>query len=281
MKHLQLSKHIFALGCFLMVGILTKAQTRTDLEGRVYTANSDVLGTHVVNQNIQRATTTDINGFFTIPVRQHDTLVFTAVQFKRKVVVVTQEILRSELITVLLEDTVTELDEVVVRPYNLTGNIDEDLNRIKIEPVVDASSLGLLNKKIWFKPKGVWKTVKISKYADLIIGFDTDSLKPEILLIPKIIKIYDDISGETKDRKKYAAIEGELALIEYIKALFSEEAFIDELEIPKERVNEFLNYCTLDESFDLIIASGDYLELWEFFKRKRLFFLGNSETEKQ
>lgn len=279
--YLRLQKHIFALGYLLMAGIFMNAQTRTDLEGRVYTADGDVAGTHVVNLTIQRATITDGNGFFTISVRQNDTLVFTAVQFKRKELVVTQEILNSESITILLEEIVTELDEVVVMPYNLTGNIDEDLKQIEIEPVVDASSLGLLNKKIRFTPNGVWKTVKLSKYADLVIGFDTVALQPEIYVIPKIITIYDDISGETKDRKKYAAIEGELALIDYIKDSFSEEAFIEELEIPKDRIDEFLNYCTFDVSFDVMVASGDYLKLWEFFTKKSPLFLDNSGTERE
>lgn len=269
------------LGCLLLTFTFTNAQNHTDLEGRVYSANEDVAGTHVVNRTTLRATITDANGFFAIPVLQDDTLVFTAVHFKRKELVVTQEILDSEPIAILLEEIVTELDEVVVMPYNLTGNIDEDLKQIKIEPVVDASSLGLLKKEIRFKPNGVWKTVKLSKYADLVIGYDTVALQPEIYLMPKIITIYDDISGATKDRKKYAAIEGELALIDYIKASFSEEAFIEELEIPKVRIDEFLNYCTFDVSFDLIVASGDYLKLWEFFKKKSPLFLDNSGTERE
>ncbi len=202
-------------------------------------------------------------------------------QFKRKELVITQDILNTDLVNVLLEEIVTELDEVVVMPYNLTGNIDDDLKRIKIEPVVDASTLGLLNKKTRFDPKGVWKNVKLSKYVDLVIGFDTVALQPKIYLVPKIIKIYDDISGETKDLKKYASIEKQLALMGYIKGLFSEMAFIEELNIPKERIDEFLNYCTFDASFDLIIASGDYLKLWEFFRMKSLLFLDNSGTEKE
>lgn len=56
-----------------------------------------------------------------IPVRLNDTLVFSAVQFKRKEIVVTEEVLNTRLLFVPLQDVLTELQEVVVMPYNLTG----------------------------------------------------------------------------------------------------------------------------------------------------------------
>ena len=115
------------------------------LEGRVYSEDGDVAATHVLNMTTQRATITDINGFFSIPVTLNDTLVFSAVQYKRKEIVVTSGMLESKLLLIPLEEFLTELDEVVVTPYNLTGDIVKDLGSLDIEPVVTTSTLDLPN----------------------------------------------------------------------------------------------------------------------------------------
>jgi len=70
---------------FLCIGTLGFAQTRL-LEGRVYANDNDVTGVVVQNTTTERATITDIDGYFSIPVSLNDTLVFSAVQLKRKVV---------------------------------------------------------------------------------------------------------------------------------------------------------------------------------------------------
>ncbi len=64
---MQLQKHIVVLGCLLITGMFANAQARTDLEGRIYSADDDVAGTHVVNRTTQRATITDANGFSPFP----------------------------------------------------------------------------------------------------------------------------------------------------------------------------------------------------------------------
>ncbi len=84
-----------------------------------------------MNITANKATITNNNGFFAITVKLNDTLVFSAVQFKKKRVVVTQDILELELVSVPLDDGITELDEVVVTPYNLTGDISKDLRLLK------------------------------------------------------------------------------------------------------------------------------------------------------
>ena len=276
---MQLHLKVLFFWHLLIICSTGSAQSQTELEGRVYSGEAEVMGIHAINLNLQRATITDSNGFFTIPVRKGDTLVFTAIQFKRKELIVTQEILDMELVTVLLEETLTELNEVVVTPYNLSGNMAVDLNNVKIEPIVDASSLGLLNEKTRRMANGFLKTVRVSKYADLVIGYDTLTLEPKIYLAPKIIKIYDDISGNTKKRQEYAAIEDKITFIEYLRRQYTDVAFIQELKIPQENITDFINYCSFDAAFQKIVSTDDNLKLWEFIKAKSSIYLANTMVD--
>ena len=128
--------------------LLAQINSTKDLEGKVYSKDGDVAATHVLNTTSKRATITDVNGFFSIPVRLNDTLVFSAVQFKKKEIVVTLSIYESTQLRVPLEDILTVLDEVVVTPYNLSGDITKDLLTLDLEPVVTAGTLGLPNANV-------------------------------------------------------------------------------------------------------------------------------------
>ena len=63
------------------------------IEGRVYNEKGDVAATHVLNTTQKSATITDVNGFFTISASLNDTLVISAIQFKKKTIVITQSVL--------------------------------------------------------------------------------------------------------------------------------------------------------------------------------------------
>ncbi|KKK78129.1 hypothetical protein LCGC14_2846670, partial [marine sediment metagenome] len=265
---MQLYKKVLVLKVLLTLCLISNAQSRTELEGRVYSIEAEVMGTHVVNRSSQRATITDGNGFFTIPVEMGDTLIFTAVQFRRKELILTQEILDLKTVTILLEETLTELKEVVVTPYNLSGNIDKDLSKIKIGPLVDASSLGLLDKNTRRMANGFLQTLRLSKYADLVIGYDTLTLEPKIYLVPKIIKIYDDISGNTKKFETYAAIENEITFVEHLRLQYTDAAFTQDLKIPEQNIIDFINYCSFATGFEKIVSTDDQLKLWEFMRDK-------------
>ncbi|MEX0274819.1 MAG: hypothetical protein AB3N16_10615, partial [Flavobacteriaceae bacterium] len=109
------------------------------------TSGTDVSAIHILNTSIKKATISDARGFFDIRASVGDTLIFSAIQFKRKEVVISEDMLESKMLLVPMEDALTELDEVVVTPYNLTGDMGRDANRLNITPVVTATSLGLPN----------------------------------------------------------------------------------------------------------------------------------------
>lgn len=126
-------RHILVPCCLLIVASAQGQDYFSEkLEGRVYSDDGDVAATHVLNTTTERATITDSNGFFAIPARLNDTLVFSAVQYKRKEIVVTLNLLESKFVLIPLEYALTELDEVVVTPYNLSGDIMRDLSHLDI-----------------------------------------------------------------------------------------------------------------------------------------------------
>ena len=115
------------------------------LQGRVVSEDKDVVGVVVQNLGAQNAVITDLDGNFAIEVSVNDTLVFSAVHFLRKIVPVTETLYNSNFVEVPMQEFVNELKEVVVTPYNLTGDLTKDIDRVVLEKDVTAEALNLPN----------------------------------------------------------------------------------------------------------------------------------------
>ena len=74
------------------------------------TNSGDKEGIHVFNKTFQKYTITDANGSFEIPARVNDTIVFSAIQYQLKQVVVTDDILKNlPLFVVLILDVIIQI----------------------------------------------------------------------------------------------------------------------------------------------------------------------------
>lgn len=233
------------------------------VEGKVYSNDGDVAATHVLNTTTKRATITDVNGFFSIPANLNDTLLFSAVQYKKKQLVVTLAILESRTIYVPLEDAVNELDEVVVRPYNLSGDIAKDARSLEIAPVVTASTLGLPNAYV--KPP----TKAERELFEATTGGGTVPLNP----------IINAITGRTKMLKKRVARNKKYARTERVREFYADSLYTKELNIPKDKIDDFMYFCEVDSTFSSVVDTHDRLKIWEFLRRKSAVYRKNNTLE--
>jgi hypothetical protein len=81
-------------------------------------SSSVVPGTHVYIPKSGRGTTTNPYGFFSMPVLEGDSIVFSAVGYKRVYYIIPKHDKESSLRMVIsLEEDVTFLEEVEIRPY--------------------------------------------------------------------------------------------------------------------------------------------------------------------
>ncbi len=85
-------------------------------------------GTHVYIPKSGRGTTTNPYGFFSMPVLEGDSIVFSAVGYKRSFYIVPKHKKESSLrILVTLEEDISFLEEVEIRPYPTESMFKEAL----------------------------------------------------------------------------------------------------------------------------------------------------------
>jgi len=218
-----------------------------------------VAATHVLNTTTQKAVITNIDGYFSIQASVNDTLLFSAVQYKKKQVVITNAILAQDIWQVFLEEAVNELDEVVVTPYNLSGDLSSDLGNLETGKIVTASTLGLPNANA----KRRTQTERLLNEATTGGG---------IPLFP----IINAITGRTKMLKKRLALDREYARTEAARSAYADSVFSKELKIPIDKIDDFMYFCEVDSEFEAVLQTKDYFVILGFLTLKSKAYRKNN-----
>ncbi|MFK7812915.1 MAG: carboxypeptidase-like regulatory domain-containing protein [Maribacter sp.] len=266
----QLLKHIiFTLGC-LSFFCANAQEYSTKIEGRVYSKDGDVAATHVSNITQNRGTITDMAGYFDISVKLNDTLVFSAIQFKKKEVVVTIEVLKSKKLEIVLAEALTQLNEVVVMPYNLSGELDRDMSRLKTGQIITASTEKIPNANIKVATPSERKLYAARTWDLIILPFYIKS---------ELDPLFNYFSGRTKMLNKRVAQDEQIVLTNKVRKYYSDSLYIKDLRIPKNKIDDFVYFCEQDSSFNTKAIAKDNLKLWEFMKNKSHIYRENNKLD--
>ncbi len=233
------------------------------LEGRVINEGKGISDVHVMNTSRSRATITNANGEFAITASVNDTILFSAVQYKKKTIVVNSSMLESIEIIITLEDFVNELDEVVLRPYDLSGDLARDMGQMNTGQIVTASTLGLPN---------AYAIPKSQPERHLYEATSGSGLVP-------LNPIINAISGRTKYLKKVLERERKYARTDRVREFYADSLFVQELKIPEAKIDDFMFYCEVDYNFSTVVDTHDRLKIWEYLKMKSTIYRENNELD--
>lgn len=207
---------------------------------------------HVFNKTYNKYTITDEEGEFKIPVRINDTIVFSAIQFQLKEIVISETIINEILLSVLLKEQVNELDAVYIKP-NLSGDLLADTKRIKTKKVVTAKTLGLPNSHV-IPPSQAERRLYTATSASSI-----DAL-------------INAISGRTKKIKNLVKLERKSIVENSVFEGFN-QIMLDDFKIPEDKLFDFLYYASADALFIQIVKTNSNIIIYDFIKAKSKTYL--------
>jgi len=260
---------MIVVSCCLFVTSINAQQSK-NIEGRVFSEDGDVAGTHVLNITTKKATITGANGFFTIAAKLNDTLIFSAVQYRRKLLPVNLKVLESNFLNIYMEEGEIKLDEVFVTPYNLTGDLSKDLDSLNIGSMVTASSLGLPNADI------IPLTPSERK---LYTARTWDAHFYVIAAGTKLDPLINYFSGRTKMLNERVVREEKYKLIEKMRNFFADSLYVQSLNIPESRIMDFIFFCETDSVFQSAVNSHDRLKIWEYMRKESLVYRKNNNLD--
>ena len=134
MSKIILMRIVFILMSFLLSKSMVAQEAFQYIKG---TVENDASGfpmesVHILNLNNVIGTTTDNNGKFEISVQVNDTLYFSYLGYKSLKVAVTNDMIKFENSKFQLTELAFALEEIILRPYLLTGYLDIDVKSVPV-----------------------------------------------------------------------------------------------------------------------------------------------------
>lgn len=186
---------------------------------------------HVINLNQVKGTITDQKGKFTIPAAVNDTLYFSYLGFKTQKVRVTNDMIRFGDTKIALTELAYALEEVIVRPYQLTGYLEIDVKNLPINNAYQYSISGL--------PTSYEAGNKNPSAVTKVLGA---ILNPADLLRNLFGK-------KPKQMRKLRQIKEDDNIRDLLASKFDRETLMELLQLEKVDIEDILNNCSYSKSF--------------------------------
>jgi hypothetical protein len=246
---------------------------RANVEGKIIVESSDLGGITVFNASANVGTITDDNGEFTLAVRLNDVIEVSALQFQNIKFKVNEAILNSKSMKVFLIMEINKLDEIVLLPQSLSGNLAIDVNETKLfTPKLDALYYGIKNRdEFEFAKDYSSKTTNVAlsrEYAPMVNGLNVVNVVDQLLLPLFRSKV------KNKEEKGIPEVP-----IEAIKYYFGSEFLMDNFNIPEHRVEEFIQYVEYHQFDYNLLNAGKEMEFLEVLHLRSLSFLRLNEKK--
>lgn len=236
----------------LLFSIGLAAQDRVDIAGKITPPlGEDPQGISIVNRTAKSAAISNEVGNFTIRVAAGDTLHFSALQYQDFSVVVDEGVVENRQLNVFISEAVTELPEVVVTPYDLSGNVEVDVRVIPVaETDLPTEAAAEINSyEYTFRPDSLTSPENAAMREAMIhSGANFANIFREIF----------------RSRNVMTEVGRSENIDEDVKQLYNDEFFKEYLNIEPENINEFIYFAEDNGLTPQMLEEENELELIDF-----------------
>ncbi|MCK6608525.1 MAG: hypothetical protein L6Q46_09530 [Flavobacterium sp.] len=254
---------------------------RKVLKGRIVADSIEVENLTVFNITSNVGAVTNVDGRFSIKARATDTLFIQGLSYDSKKYILTDKDFWLEELEIRLQVRVTELNEVEITPYSLTGIIEEDIKRIQVYgdgfTKIDAKKVMHYEDDVrlgtpvntampsHFAPNG-------SNFNFLAIGAGIVSL----FVKDRNSKKYSErVFEERRERDIQTK-----SFSDHMFERFSHNFFVETLKIKHEDIPMFLQYAEMPiKDLSLFLKSEYELQLIQYLTLKAKEFKSENQKE--
>ena len=256
--------------------VFSQDVVRITVNGRIVVSSEDKEGVTVYNTSSNKGTITDENGDFELKVAVNDIVEFGALQFKDFSITITDNVIESKQLTVILVEEVNKLDEVVLLPFGLTGNLNADLENVRTYNVsLDDVYFGL-DHMTDFEFSADYKT-KVDNLAFDEYNPRVDNMLNVInlagFLLSQVVDM--DAKPKTKEEKEIAKTPFKEALDQY-----SVNYIHSNFNIPLDQVDAFINYVEREGVDEILLEKDKEMQFLERITQLSKSFLKDTSEKK-
>mgnify|MGYP001475883257 FL=1 len=241
-------------------GILYSQEGNNFIKGQVLNDANDVPieNVHIVNMNQVVGAISKEDGSFSIPARVNDTLYFSYLGFKSIRVRVTNDWFRFGDIKIKMTELGIALEEVVLRPVQLTGYLEIDA---RIIPIYDNYRYSISGLNTGYEG-GQSQPGAVSKVLGAIFN-------PADFL-------YNVFGKRPQQMRKLRQMKTDVNIRNLLQSKFDRETLMVVLQLEKVDIDEILNNCNYSETFirtandlQILDAISECYEEYRVLNRRR------------
>lgn len=232
---------LLILSCFFFLNVFSQEENQI-IKGKVLNDANDIPieNVHIVNLNQVIGTVSSEDGDFSIPAKVNDTLYFSYLGFKSIRVRVTNDWFKYGDIKIKMTELGIALEEIVLRPVQLTGYLEVDA---KIIPIYDNYRYSISGLNTGYEggqsqPSGVSKVLSaVFNPADFL---------------------YNVFGKRPAQMRKLRQMKNDDNIRNLLSSKFDRETLMAVLQLEKVDIDEILNNCNYSETF---IRSANDLQI--------------------
>jgi hypothetical protein len=273
-------KTLLLLSLFIGPYLFSQGIERKVLRGIVVVDSFDVEAVTVRNISSNLNAITDVDGKFSIRARATDTLFFESQSFISQRYILSHKDFWKEELEIRLHVKITELDELIITPYTLSGDLTEDTKRIQVY----GDGFALIDAK------------KIMHYEDDVrMGAPINTAMPNVfaptsvnLLGIVVVGIVNLVGIKTNPKKNSERVFEERRIknlqsksySDHLFERFSHNFFVETLKIKNEDIPMFMGFSELNVyELSPLLKPENELKLIEYLIQKAAEFKKQNQKE--
>lgn len=215
------------------IGFAQETQNPVDLNGIILDGESKepLTGSHILNLNSVRGTTTNFDGQFSIPAVVNDTIMISYIGYQSIKLKITNDLLKGNELSITLYEKSNQISEVTVKTHNLIGVLEVDIKQVPKDKYTRIHINGLAQTYETGKP-----TPKSFTSLNAAVFHPVDFM-------------YNMFGKKPKALKKLKKLKDEDELREILGQKFDREVMMEYLEMTEKQLQELLDDCNYSEYF--------------------------------
>ena len=260
---------LFLLLLFIPVLVISQDIDRVKISGKILAPEGeDLEGVTIYNTSSQLGTIANFDGEFQLSVAENDRVQITALQFQQFTVVIDKGIIDSKSMRVSLNPAVNQLGEVIVSPYDLSGNIEADVRRINVTEINSDWDTTYENLEFGYEfSADQWTSIVGNRAEQAFYNGQSQNGGNILGLVGLFLKNKRFNIGRTNEERQVA--------VTALRQRFSNTYINETFGIPAEKVNDFI-YFIEETNFDTnLLKSENEIQLLEVLYRKSEIYKRN------
>ncbi len=240
--------------CCVMSLSFAQITSRVMIDGRISAPiGDDVEGVVVYNLTTKKGTITDSEGNFRISVGANDKLEVIAMQYQKFVVLIDKGVLDNRRLNIFLNESVNFLDEVIVTPYDLLGNVSIDVKKINVSEGGIDEVAKLTSDRINDTDYD-WTPDELSELENKVF------LEDRMIYGLNFVNLFKVVFQDKDVNKEKVPVDLDVK----VRNIYNDEFFKTNLALEMHQINDFIFFAEENGLDKTYLEEGNELNLIEF-----------------